>query len=160
MFPVMPDKTLVAYATKSGATATYAETIAQVLISRGHPVDVINLTQLRKPDLGPYRNVVLGTGVRIGMVYRRATRFLRRKDLRGKRLAVFLSSGIAIADTQRSKQQFLEPLISKYDLNPMLYDAFPGKTPGAGQENTLDLKGVARWAEALAAQLSLAAADG
>ena len=152
-------KTAVAYVTKGGATATYARIIADVLASAGHQVELIDLKQNRKPDLADYHNVVLGTGVRIGMVYRVAKRFLRRNDFDDKRLAIFLSSGIAIDDAKKSKAKFLDPLLSKYGLDPIMYDAFPGKTPGPADEtpDTTDPDRVRKWAEDLAAQLAAAA---
>lgn len=152
----MAPKTVIAYVTKGGATALCARTVADVLTAAGHQVDVIDLKKKRKPQLAEYRNVVLGTGVRIGMVYRLGKRFLRRKELRDKRLAIFLSSGIAVEDAEKSKQKFLDPLVKKYDLHPVMCDAFPGRTPGPANEmtDTTDPERVKKWAEALASKLA------
>ena len=92
----MTNQTAVVYFTKGGAAALYADAVAEVLASAGHLVDVIDLKQNDAPNLTKYDNVVLGTGVRIGMVYRRAKKFLKRPDLKDKQLAIFLASGIAI----------------------------------------------------------------
>lgn len=151
----MPDNTAVVYASKGGAAALYAETVADVLVAAGHTVDVIDLADIRNPDLTAYQNVVLGTGVRIGMVYRAAKRFLRRDDLKGKRVAIFLASGIAIEDPALSKEKFLDPLVGRYAIEPVMCDAFPGKVPGA-DENTPDTlvpDRIRKWAEVLATRL-------
>jgi len=128
----MDGRTLLAYVSAGGATERYAHIIAETLRSRGHVVDVIDLKRDNIPDLSSYGSVVVGTGVRMGMVYRKGKRLLRRKDLEGRRLAIFLSSGIAIKSAEKSKAKFLEPLVEKYGLDPAMYDAFPGKMPGSG----------------------------
>jgi len=152
----LSEATVVAYVTKGGAAATYAEAVADVLAAAGQMVDVIDLGSNLVPDLAHYDNVVLGTGVRIGMVYRRAKRFLRRDDINDKRLAIFLASGIAIEDPEQSKAKFLDPLVRKYDLHPLMCDAFPGRVPGADNDapDTLDPERARDWARALAAKLA------
>lgn len=148
----MAIRTAVVYFTKGGAAEIYAEQIADVLAGFGHVVDLVDLRQNEAPNLDAYDNVVLGTGVRIGMVYRRAKRFLRRSDLKDKNLAIFLASGIAIDDPERSAEKFLEPLIKKNGLEPVMCDAFPGYVPGADETSpeTVD-PGIARtWAARLA----------
>jgi menaquinone-dependent protoporphyrinogen oxidase len=88
-------KVLIAYSTKSGATAESANLIAEVLREKHHlVVDVVDLKQQGKPDIGPYGAVIIGGGIRIGMWYGRARRMLRR-DYGDRRVAVFLSSGRA-----------------------------------------------------------------
>jgi menaquinone-dependent protoporphyrinogen IX oxidase len=149
-------KTLLAYISAGGATAGYAEVIADVLRSRGHSVDLVDLKKEKVRDLTPYANVVLGTGVRMAMVYRKGKRFLARQDLEGKALAVYLSSGIAIEKPEEAKERFLTPLFEKLGLKPVLYDAFPGKAPG-GPGGRLEDKTEAdiarKWAEELADRL-------
>jgi menaquinone-dependent protoporphyrinogen oxidase len=151
----MAAKTLVVYYSKGGATEDYARIVAQVLGSGGHEVELVNLRNRVKLNLADYDNVVVGTGVRIGMVYRKGKRFLRRKQLKGKRLAIFLSSGIAVEDAEKSKRKFLTPLVEKYGLDPVAYDALPGKVPGPGGEleNKTDPGRARLWAEDLVAKL-------
>ena len=152
----MDGRTLLAYISAGGATERYAHIVADTLRSRGHAVDVIDLKRDKIPDLSSYGSVVVGTGVRIGMVYRKGKQFLRRKDLEGKRLAIFLSSGIAVVNAEKSKTKFLEPLVEKYGLDPVMCDAFPGKMPGSGGKlkDRTDPAIAKLWAEELAAKLS------
>jgi menaquinone-dependent protoporphyrinogen IX oxidase len=152
----MDGRTLLAYVSAGGATERYAHIVADTLRSRGHVVDVIDLKRDRIPDLSSYGSVVVGAGVRIGMVYRKGKRFLRRKDLEGKRLAIFLSSGIAVEDAEKSKTKFLKPLVRKYGLDPVMCDAFPGKMPGSGGKlkDMTDPEIARVWAGELASKLS------
>jgi menaquinone-dependent protoporphyrinogen IX oxidase len=149
--------TLLAYITAGGATEQYAQVIAETLRERGHAVDVVNLKRERVPDLSGYDSVVLGAGVRMAMIYRKGKRFLARKDLKGKRLAVYLSSAMAIDQPDKAKERFLTPLMERNGLTPVMYDALPGKVPG-GPGGRLDDRtdaGLARkWAEELAGRLS------
>ena len=148
----MAIQTAVVYFTKGGAAEIYANAVADVLAGFGHVVDVINLRENDSPGLDAYDNVVLGTGVRIGMVYRRAKRFLKRADLKDKNLAIFLASGVAIDEPERSEEKFLEPLIKKYGLEPVKCDAFPGYVPGADADSpeTVDPTIARGWAASLA----------
>ena len=148
-------KTLLVYVTAGGATEQYARVVAEALRSRGHAVDVVDLKRDRVADLSPYANVIVGSGVRMAMVYRAAKQFLGRKDLEGKRLAVFLSSGIAVQDREKARERFLTPLVTKLSLTPVMYTALPGITPGqAGKgKDTSDLEGARQWALELAGKL-------
>ncbi|MDJ0657340.1 MAG: flavodoxin domain-containing protein [Xanthomonadales bacterium] len=148
----MAGKTAVAFYTKGGATEGYAQMIAETLSAAGFDVDLINLRKNRNPDLSPYPNIVLGTGVRIGLVYRIGKRFLRRNDFSRKNLAIFLSSGIAIEDAEKSKDKFLVPLIQKYHLDPILFDALPGQMPD-DKNVTVEPEKARDWARKLAALL-------
>lgn len=152
----MDGKTLLAYVSAGGATESYAQIVADTLRSRGHVVDVVDLKRDKIPDLSSYGSVVVGAGVRIGMVYRKGKQFLRRKELEGKRLAIFLSSGMAVENAEKSKAKFLVPLVEKYGLDPVVYDAFPGKMPGfGGKLKDMTDPEIARvWAEDLASKLS------
>ena len=152
----MAQQTAVVYYTKGGAAEIYADAVADVLAAAGHTVDIINLRDIRKPNLAGYDNVVLGTGVRIGMVYGAAKKFLKRDELKDKRLAIFLASGIAIDEPQRSEEKFLEPMISKYGLKPLMCDAFPGYVPGHDETTpaTVDPEIARQWATKLTARLS------
>ena len=72
------DKVLVAYASKYGATAEIAEKIGQVLCEAGLDTDVLPAN--RVSDLAPYKAVVLGSAVYIGLWQRRAATFLKANE--------------------------------------------------------------------------------
>jgi menaquinone-dependent protoporphyrinogen oxidase len=152
----MSKRVLIAYVSKRGATRDYAQVVGETLRSRGHKVDLVDLKKDRKPDLSPYDVVVVGTGVQMGMVYRKGKRVLERKELAGKQVAIFLSSGIAIEDPEGSREKFLTPLVERLGLHPLMCDAFPGRMPGDVRHanDRTDPEIARRWAEELAEKLS------
>jgi menaquinone-dependent protoporphyrinogen IX oxidase len=83
------NKTLIAYVTKGGATEESGYIIAETLRDKhGLQVDLVNLKKNSAPDLSQYGNVIVGSGVRIGRVYKEALRFLE-KDFGDKKKCHF-----------------------------------------------------------------------
>ncbi|DAC72925.1 MAG TPA: hypothetical protein DSN98_02890 [Thermoplasmata archaeon] len=153
----MTNKTLVAYFSKGGASEEYAKVIAETLTANGLAVEIRNLAN-DIPDITAFDTVVLGTGVRMGMVYRRWRKVLKQKALRDKRLFLFLSSGTAIEDPNRAVEKFLRPVVDKYGLKPASLISFPGKTPEKwakldGQKETMKPETANAWAQMIASQI-------
>ena len=85
----MFSKTLIAYVTKGGATKEAAYIITNILKDKYEfDIDLINLKENPNPDLKLYRNVIIGYGVRAQRVYREALNFLKRNDLKDKKVAI------------------------------------------------------------------------
>jgi menaquinone-dependent protoporphyrinogen oxidase len=74
----MDNQVLVTYASKYGATAEIAEKIAQVLRQAGLDTDVLPTD--RVSDLQPYKAVVLGSAVYVGLWRRKAAKFLKANE--------------------------------------------------------------------------------
>lgn len=154
----MTKNILIAYYTKSGASEEYAKVIAETLKSQGLSVEMYNLAD-NIPDITSYDTVILGTGVRMFIVYRRWKKLLKQKEMKNKHLFMFLSSGMAIEEPDKAVEKFLQPLIEKYNLNPNSIIAFPGKTPekwakyDESQKETMKPDLAKRWAEDIAGQL-------
>ena len=87
-----PDRVLVAYGTKHGATAEIAEAIGKALIAAGLGVDVRRARRVR--SLAPYQAVVLGSAVYAGRWRRDAMRLLRRAELRERAVWLFSSGPV------------------------------------------------------------------
>ncbi|PKM83260.1 MAG: flavodoxin [Firmicutes bacterium HGW-Firmicutes-14] len=86
----MEKNILVAYASKRGATAEIAEKIGEVVRQNGLQADVLPVNKVR--DLTPYRAVVLGSAVYIGLWRRGAVKFLRENENRLSEIHVWLFS--------------------------------------------------------------------
>ncbi len=151
----MQGRTLIAHITAGGATRMYADVIAETLRSRGLEADVVDLKREKVADLSGYSSVVLGAGVRMFMVYRKGKSFLARSDLKGKPLGVFLSSAMALDKPGEAREKFLDPLVKRNGLSPLMCDAFPGKIPlGPGNlEDKTDADLARKWAEEFARKL-------
>jgi menaquinone-dependent protoporphyrinogen IX oxidase len=153
----MTKKTLVAYFTKSGASEEYAKIIAETLIANGLAVEIRNLA-CDIPDVALFDTVILGTGVRMAMVYRRWRKVLKQKALRDKRLFIFLSSGTAIKEPDKAVEKFLKPVVDKYSLKPASLVSFPGKIPEKwakldGDKKTMTPETAQAWAQMIARQI-------
>ena len=147
------NRTIVAYVTKGGATGEAANVIANTLSEKsGLEIDVVNLRQQPHPDLTPYRNVVIGGGVRAGKVYKEAVDFVKQ-DLSGKRVAIFICSGAA--GNRLRHDEVLEKYITKglaaYNVKLVSKGAFGGciKILGITVTDRRDPVKVQAWAEEL-----------
>ncbi len=87
----METKTLVAFASKYGATAEIAARIGRVLREAGLATDVLPVD--RVGDLTPYRAVVLGSAVYMGGWRKSAATFLKsnERELSDRRVWLFSS---------------------------------------------------------------------
>jgi len=87
------NRTLIAYATRMGATAESALEIEAILRQK-YGLDVVNLKKNPSPKLREYNNVIIGSGIAMGKWVRQALQFLGN-SFEGKKVAVFISSTMA-----------------------------------------------------------------
>jgi menaquinone-dependent protoporphyrinogen oxidase len=84
----MDKKILVAYGSKRGSTAEIAEIIGKTLRQKGLQVDVLDAGIVK--DLTPYRKIILGSSVYIGLWHKNAVRFLKKNIESLEKLPVWL----------------------------------------------------------------------
>ncbi|MBN1219260.1 MAG: flavodoxin domain-containing protein [Anaerolineae bacterium] len=86
----MPNKILVAYASRTGSTAGVAEAIGQTLAESGASVEVRPMSEIK--DLTPYRAVVAGSAIQGGQWLPEAMQFMHTHQaaLAQKPFAAFL----------------------------------------------------------------------
>jgi menaquinone-dependent protoporphyrinogen IX oxidase len=149
------NKTLIAYETKRGVTEESARKIAEILNSKfGFEVNLIDLAKEKVPDLTQYRNLIVGSGVRMGKVYSKVAKFLEN-NFTGKRLAFFISSawgGIPGEYYDTAKKRFAEKTLSKHpQIEPVSIEVFGGRIKYFSKTmiDNVDLAQVESWAEAL-----------
>ena len=104
-----PDRVLVAYGTKHGATAEIAQVIADTLRAAGLQVDVQRARRVRVHSLEPYRAVVLGSAVYSGRWRRDAVRLLRRPQLKAREVWLFSSGPVGKAGDPEQLEKWTDP---------------------------------------------------
>jgi menaquinone-dependent protoporphyrinogen oxidase len=105
----MDIQVLVAYASKYGATKEIAEKIGEALRQAGLRADVLQANLVK--DLTPYKGVVLGSAVYIGMWRKEAKSFLKanEKALAGRPVWLFSSGPMGQGDPLALTQNWRFP---------------------------------------------------
>jgi menaquinone-dependent protoporphyrinogen oxidase len=160
-------KTLVAYATKGGATREIAEEIAKTLREkRGIEADLLDLRKNKRPDISSYSGIIAGGGVRMGRIYGEFMDFVSGEhgDFSNKKLALFVVCGEAgdkrPEECERVKDKHKQAILTR---NPSLesrlagsgFEAFGGRMKILGKvvQDSVDLKKARDWAEKVAGKI-------
>lgn len=150
------NKTLIAYASKGGATEEAAKIIADRLKNKYDlDVDVVNLRKDKKKlsNLDQYTNVVVGSGIRQGKGYNEALDFLKQ-DFRDKKVAFFVCSGDA-GDPQKYEEactKYITDVLANYaGLKTVATEAFGGRQKMLGRIvfDNFNPEKISEWAEKL-----------
>jgi menaquinone-dependent protoporphyrinogen oxidase len=153
------NKTLIAYATKSGVTEESANAISEVLKNKyKFEVDLLNLIKNPSADITPYDNVFIGSGIRMGRWYKKALRFLYN-NFGGKNVFIFISSCKAgdPKDYEDAINQYIENILVKYPhVKPVEVKAFGGRMKIFGKTITdnYDMENVKSWADEIGKKLN------
>ena len=146
-------KTLVAYASKGGATEQASEIIAEVL--RDKNKFEVSIVDLRKttPELVEYDNVVVGAGVRGEKVYSEALNFLKQ-DFGERKVAFFVCCGGACDPKNYGDActKYLTNVLADYpNLKVVATEAFGGRMKVLGKTvfDNLKPEKIREWAEKL-----------
>jgi len=157
------ETTLIAYATRGKATKEAAELIGQVL---REDFDLsVELVNLRKttPVVENYGNILIGAGVRMGRVYKKALKFMEN-DFSGKNVAVFLSS--VEGGDEKSHKKAIEKYVDKevktrLNVEPVAAETFGGRIKifGFSVQDNIDRENIRDWAKNLGKAFSGTAKD-
>ena len=126
---------LIVYGTTFGATQGAAEEIAKILRVENFDIKLVNAQEEKVKDIAEYDLVIVGSSLANCRWNRHAEDFLKRfrKELKQKKLALFVSSVNPIAEREGNTEEIakiqkiaLEDKISKYGLRPILTGVFGG----------------------------------
>jgi menaquinone-dependent protoporphyrinogen IX oxidase len=149
-------KTVIAYATKGGTTEEYANAIASVLRDEFKmQVDLVNLRKNHDPDLTQYRNVIVGSGVKIQRMHGEAAKFLEKKDFGDRKVALYLST---LEPKDEAIRKYVDKILEKNArLKPFSVEVFGGRMRflGKTREDKTDMNKARKWARNISKQLNL-----
>jgi menaquinone-dependent protoporphyrinogen IX oxidase len=127
---------LIVYGTRYGAAASTSEEIAKKLIKEGIEVRVVNAKEEKVKNIAQYDLVIVGSGIQIHRWTSEPEQFLRkfRKELTGKKLALFVCCGSASQAlseekpdmAEKARKRYLEEKAAKYSLQPIALGLFGG----------------------------------
>lgn len=119
---------LIAYTTKSDATAETAAEIAKIMREQEIEVDLNNLKTHSNPDLSQYDAVIVASGIMAGRWYKESLTFLQnnKDSLQGKKLGAFVSSGDASGNSDKATTDYIDKVASETGISLDLGQAFPG----------------------------------
>ena len=128
-------KSLIAYATRYGATKGTSEEIARIMEEENIDAKIADLKEEKIKDISEYDLVVVGSTMAMGNWASEAEDFVRRfqEDFGSKKLALFISSLKPIEEKQgktdlvaKIQKVGLDDKITKYNLKPIATAIFGG----------------------------------
>ena len=148
------NRTLIAYATQGGTTEDYAKAIGSVFTDEFKmQVDLVNLKKDRNPNLTPYRNVIVGTGIKKFKMHKEGAEFLEKTDFGDRKVVIFLSS---LMPRDEAIKKYVDVLMQKNTkLKPLVVEVLGGRMKILGRTiaDKTDIKQSKAWARKIAEQL-------
>lgn len=114
-------KTLILYATKTGATKKCATLLSSYL----EKADMLDINEIKSVDITHYDQMIIGSYVRIGMVDKKIKKFIiqNKEILKEKCTSIFLCCGF----DENMKQYFHDNIPSDLLEKLITYDSFGGE---------------------------------
>jgi menaquinone-dependent protoporphyrinogen IX oxidase len=148
------NKTLIAYATRGGTTEDYAKAIGSVLTDEFKmQADLVNLKKDHNPNLTPYRNVIVGAGIKMFKMHKEGAEFLEKTDFGDRKVVIFLSS---LVPRDEAIKKYVDVIIQKNTkLKPLAVEVFGGRMRILGRttQDMIDIEKAKVWARKIAEQL-------
>ena len=147
-------RTLIAYASIGGSTEEYANAIFSVFKDEYKmQVDLVDLMKNQNPDLTPYSNIVVGSGIRIQRMHSQGARFLE-KDFGDRKVAIFVSS---LEPKEDVIKKYVDKILEKNrKLAPLNVEVFGGRMRFIGKTSNdkVDINKAKEWAQKIGKQLT------
>ena len=112
---------LIAYGTRYGSAEIVADDIGSYLKGNGLQVDIVNLREEKfLGNLRDYNLVIAGSSVAMFSWVGKVKRFLKKCRKAGISPVVYICCGTAIESPEKAQTRFLDKVIQKIGLNPVL----------------------------------------
>ena len=148
------NRTLIAYATEGGTTEDYAKAIGSVLTDEFKmQVELVNLKNDHDPNLTPYRNVIVGAGIKKFKMYTEGVEFLEKTDFEDRKVVIFLSS---LMPRDEAIKKYIDVIIqNNTKLKPLAVEVLGGRMKILGRTiaDKTDIEKSKAWARKIAEQL-------
>jgi menaquinone-dependent protoporphyrinogen oxidase len=127
----MNEKVLICYGTRYGSTGEIAESISNVLRSRGAAVDIVNLKEHKVKDLESFGFIIVGSGIQMGRWTKEPLKFLKknRAVLSRKKVALFVScmSATKPETCAQGRRDYLDKINADFpEIEPVSMGLFGG----------------------------------
>ena len=141
-------RTLIIFGTRKGTTRVTAEVLAETLILRhNHDVEIVNIREKRrvKYRLNEFDFIIIGSSIVSGKWKSSVLRFIKSKDLAGRKIALFVTAGgtmnkvekYGITKEQAQKeaiQNYIDKYLEKVHFIPIAKSAFGGMVVRSGKQ--------------------------
>ena len=120
-------RVLIAYGSRWGSTEEIANRLAGFLGEEGVEVDLLDVKKRKEwPSLEGYDGVMVGSGVKIMKWMGEPLAFLRRKssELKGKKLALFVSCMTMLIEPENARRDLLEKVAEVAGVEVKMMEAF------------------------------------
>ena len=126
---------LIVYGTSFGATKQTSEEIARILQEKNFDIKIVNVQEEKIKDISEYQLIIVGSSLANCRWNNHAEAFLKKfnKELDHKKLALFVSSVITIAEREGNTEEIarirkiaMDDKVSQYNLNPIMTGVFGG----------------------------------
>ena len=148
------NRTLIAYATQGGTTEDYANAIGSVLTDEFKmQVELVNLKNDHNPNLTPYRNIIVGTGIKKFKMHKEGAEFLEKTVFGDRKVMIFLSS---LMPRDEAIKKYVDVIIQKnIKLKPLAVEVLGGRMKILGRtiQDITDIEKSKAWARKIAEQL-------
>ena len=148
------NRTLIAYATEGGTTEDYANAISSVLTDEFKlQVELVNLKKKHNPNLKPYQNIFVGTGIKKFKMHKKGAEFLEKTDFGDRKVVIFLSS---LMPRDVVIKKYIDVLMQKNtNLKPFAVEVLGGRLKILGRTiaDKTDIEQSKTWAREIAKQL-------
>jgi menaquinone-dependent protoporphyrinogen IX oxidase len=147
-------KTLIVYATKGGTTEEYANAINSVLTNEFNiQTDLVNLKKTRNPDLEQYKNIIIGTGIKMFRMHQDGAKFLEKNNFGEKKVGIFISS---LMPREEVKKRYIDVILKKNTtLEPFDMEVFGGRIRifGKTSQDMVDIERAKEWTRTISEHL-------
>jgi len=148
------NRVLIAYVTEGGTTEDYAKAISSVLTNEFKMrVELANLKKDHNPDLTPYRNVIVGAGIKKFKMYKEGVEFLEKTDFGDRKVIIFISS---LMPRDEVIKKYIDGILQKNTkLKPLAVEVLGGRMKILGRtiQDKTDIEQSKAWARKIAEQL-------